>query len=529
MMDIKSKILSSETLKSISRGIEKESLRVSPSGVLSPKSHPVGLGSALTHPQITTDFSESQLELITGTHKSIEKCLAELKRIHQIVYENIDDEYLWCSSMPCDLPDDKAIPLGAYGSSNVGMAKTIYREGLSHRYGRRMQMISGIHYNFSIPNDTWALLEKDQSPSYLRKVRNSAYFALIRNFQREAWILLYLFGASPAISSTFANKKAQSLKSFTSGDMFLPLSTSLRMGPMGYQSDVQSSISVSYNSLSSYTRSLQQALSEEYPPYASIGVKNNSGSYNQLSTTLLQIENEFYSTIRPKRRINPGERALHALHNRGVEYIEIRAIDLNPFSEVGIEANTIRFIDMFLLYCLVSESPPDSPKEILDIHHNQHVVAEYGREPNITLSQNDRMLPLKDWGLKILDSCRPIASALDSANETKDYSLTLDLAEETIVDPEKSTSASVLREITQKFGGSFTDFNLYHSSLHKKIIKNEPYPPYLAEQDKASSQSSLFEQRKLEANSNQKFEEYRKSYINQTRSLSHQRRANVKN
>src|SRR4030095_14922529 len=138
-------------LAGLRRGIEKESLRVRPDGTLATAPHPVPLGSALTHPLVTTDFSESQLELITGVHTSADACIEELTAIHQAVYRAIGDELLWCASMPCRLPEEAAIPIGRYGSSNVGRAKSVYRTGLSHRYGKRMQMISGIHYKFSLP------------------------------------------------------------------------------------------------------------------------------------------------------------------------------------------------------------------------------------------------------------------------------------------------------------------------------------------------------------------------------------------
>ncbi len=248
--------LPADTLKGIRRGIEKESLRVRPDGKLSTRPHPAALGSALSHPHITTDFSESQLELITGVHAGVEACLEELTQVHQVVYRRIGDEMLWCSSMPCGLPADDAIPLGRYGTSNVGRAKTVYRMGLAHRYGRRMQTISGIHYNFSLPG-----------------VSNDGYFSLIRNFRRHSWLLLYLFGASPAVCSSFVAGRTHDLKALKSGTLYRPGATSLRMGPLGYQSDAQASLAVSYNSLESYGASLQDALTRPYPPYEKIGIR----------------------------------------------------------------------------------------------------------------------------------------------------------------------------------------------------------------------------------------------------------------
>ena len=145
--------LSGERLRGMRRGLEKESLRSQPDSKLALTPHPAALGSALTHPHITTDYSESQLELITGVHESVESCLAELTEVHQYTVRSlraVGDEMMWASSMPCGLPTDETIPLGRYGSSNVGRAKSVYRMGLGHRYGRRMQTISGIHYNLSL-------------------------------------------------------------------------------------------------------------------------------------------------------------------------------------------------------------------------------------------------------------------------------------------------------------------------------------------------------------------------------------------
>jgi glutamate--cysteine ligase len=243
--------LSTEQLNGMRRGIEKESLRAKPDGGLALTPHPAALGSALTHPSITTDFSESQVELITGVHADVEACLDELTQIHQFTYralKNAGDEMLWVSSMPCGLPTDETIPLGRYGSSNVGRAKSVYRMGLGYRYGRRMQTISGIHYNWSLPG-----------------VTSEQYFSLIRNFRRHAFLLLTLFGASPAVCSTFVAGRQHELQKLTEHTMYMPHGTSLRMGRLGYQSDAQSSLAVSYNSLEGYGRSLQDALTRPYP------------------------------------------------------------------------------------------------------------------------------------------------------------------------------------------------------------------------------------------------------------------------
>ncbi|MEY2953139.1 MAG: hypothetical protein RLZZ401_1226, partial [Pseudomonadota bacterium] len=402
--------LDPQRLLGIRRGIEKESLRAQPSGALALTPHPAALGSALTHPHITTDFSESQLELITGVHAGVQACLDELQQVHRATYPVLDrqGEMLWVSSMPCGLPTDETIPLGVYGSSNIGRAKSVYRMGLGHRYGRRMQTISGIHYNWSLPG-----------------VSSEQYFALIRNFRRHAFLLLYLFGASPAVCSTFVAGRTHALQPLGKGSLHMPYGTSLRMGRLGYQSDAQASLAVSYNSLGGYGASLEEALTQPYPAYEKIGIQNIGGEYNQLATTLLQIENEFYGTIRPKRVIRSGERPLHALRERGVEYIEVRCMDLDPFEPLGIAAPTLRFLDIFLLHCLHSDSPPDTPAEIAELGRNQHHTAERGREPGLLLARRGNQVSLQAWGQELLTAFAPIAQALDAAHATADYSAAL--------------------------------------------------------------------------------------------------------
>jgi glutamate--cysteine ligase len=386
-------------------------------GSLALTPHPARLGSALTHPNITTDFSESQLELITGVHPDADACLQELTEIHQVVMRAIAHELLWASSMPCNLPHDEAIPVGRYGTSNVGRAKSVYRMGLSYRYGRRMQTISGIHYNFSIPG-----------------VGSDGYFALIRNFRRLSWLPLYLFGASPAVCTSFVEGRVHELQELAPGTLYLPYATSLRMGRLGYQSDAQANLKVSYNSLASYASSLQEALTVPYPPYEKIGIRDKD-SYRQLSTSLLQIENEFYSPIRPKRRIKPGERPLHALRERGVEYVEVRLMDLDPFNPVGINAHTMRFLDVLLLYCLVAESPPDSPQELAAIARNKLRGAQEGRKPGLKLERRGEQVTLVDWGKEVVSACEPIAQALDDARGGAAYRDALALAINDLTNP----------------------------------------------------------------------------------------------
>jgi glutamate--cysteine ligase len=489
--------LSPARLKAMRRGIEKESLRARPDGRLATTPHAAALGSPLTHAHITTDFSESQLELITGAQTSVDATLLELMHIHQVVYRAIGDEILWAGSMPCQLPPDDEIPLGHYGKSNVGLAKTIYRMGLGYRYGRRMQTISGIHYNWSLPEQG-----------------NEEYFALVRNFRRSAWLLFYLFGASPAVCESFVDgNPAHGLQKLAPGTLYLPHATSLRMGRLGYQSDAQSTLAVSYNSLEEYGRSLYDALTTPYAPYEKIGVRDEKGEYRQLATSLLQIENEFYGKIRPKRRIQPGERPLHALRERGVEYVEVRLMDLDPFSPVGITAPVCRFLDVFLLHCLLSESPPDSPGEIAAINRNQDRVAGRGRELGLMLERDGREVPMKTWGAAMVAECAPIAHKVDEALGGTAYRDAVRAAAAALEDPDALPSARVLHAMQRNHEGSYVRFVLAESLLHRGSLLGMRLAAKVEEEFADMARASLAKQRQIEAQDRVDFETYRRKYL----------------
>jgi glutamate--cysteine ligase len=488
--------ISPDRLRSMRRGVEKESLRSQPDGKLALTPHPSALGSALTNAFITTDYCESQLELITGVHPSVEACENELTQIHQFVYRALGDERLWVGSMPCGLPPDENIPIGSYGSSNVGRAKSVYRMGLGHRYGRRMQTISGIHYNWSLPG-----------------LSNAEYFALIRNFRRHAFVLLYLFGASPAVCPSFVEGREHELQRLSEHSLYLPHATSLRMGRLGYQSDAQAALAVSYNSLESFAGSLHGALTRPHPPYEHLGLRNLGGEYNQLATSLLQIENEFYGTIRPKRVIRPGERPLHALRERGVEYVEVRCMDLDPFVPVGITADTMRMLDVFLLHCLTADSPPDSPEEIAALADNQHLAAARGREPGLKLQRGGRSVALADWAAEILEDCRPIAAAIDQAQGTDRHAAVLAHAMAALSAPEGLSSARVLDAMQRDFDRSYTRFIRAQAESAREQVLRLPYAAEVQTRFETLSRESVAAQASLEAEPSVPFETWRQAYL----------------
>ena len=492
--------LSPERLAGMRRGVEKESLRANADGTLALTPHPRALGSALTHPCITTDFSESQLELITGAHAAPADCARELLEIHQFVARAIGEERMWASSMPCVLPTDETIPIGSYGTSNVGRAKSVYRMGLGLRYGRRMQTISGIHYNWSLPG-----------------LSNEDCFALIRNFRRHGFLLLYLFGASPAVCGSFVKGRAHALEPLAPDTFHLPHATSLRMGRLGYQSDAQAALNVSYNCLEGYAASLHGALTTPHPPYEAIGVRNPGGEYAQLATSLLQIENEFYGIIRPKRTIRTGERPLHALRERGVEYVEVRLMDLDPFEVTGIAEPTMRFLDVFLLHCLLADSPPDTPQETAEMARNQHRTASAGREPGLRLERAGQSVALADWGAQLLDACVPIAERLDAQLQTDAHGHALALARARLDDPSRTPSARVLASITGEHGGSFRAFGRCRSQAAREALLAQAIDEAVTLRLQHAAQESVAEQKRREAADTQSFEDYRIQYLDPQR------------
>lgn len=508
-------------LATLRRGIEKESLRIAAGGDLATTPHPRRLGSPLTHPHITTDFSEAQLELITGVHNSATAALAELSDIHRFVYANIGGEQLWTASMPCLLGDENAIPIARFGTSNAGRSKTIYRIGLSHRYGRRMQTISGIHYNFSLPEALWPVIAECRGERVDRDFIARAYFGLIRNFRRYSWLLIYLFGASPAVCRSFlprgySAQAGSNLATLDEGTLYLPWATSLRMGRLGYQSDAQASLHISYNSLAQYAETMRDALTTPYPAYEAIGMKAQATSeedeYRQLSTALLQIENEFYGTIRPKRRTRSGERPLAALHDRGVEYVELRCLDLDPFQPLGIDATTCRVLDVFLLYCLLDHSPPDSRAESTALADNQLKVVERGREPGLTLAQSGQQVPLRTWAEDILGACMQVANVIDAVCGDDDHAAAVAEQQRKVERPELTPSAKVLAAMRDQ-GVPFFRFALTQSETQQRWFAERPLPAERNGELVSLSEQSLRDQAQIESSETESFDSYLKRYI----------------
>src|SRR6201996_3498417 len=387
------------------KGVEKESLRVRPDGILATTAHPHELGSALTNVHITTDFSESLIELVTPAFTASWELLQYLLVLHQFVYRHLGDELLWATSMPGSIERDEDIPIAQFGSSRVGRMKNIYRRGLGLRYGRMMQAISGVHFNYSFPLRFWEMYadireSRERGTDFI----SASYFELLRNYRRYGWIILYLFGVSPLVCKSFLKGRNSDLPDFTANTAYEPYATSLRMSDVGYRNRNQAGLSVSVNSLEEYVRDLSHAISTVHPPYQALGLKDAKGEYQQVNANILQIENEYYSFIRPKRVARSGERPTKALRRAGVEYVEVRALDVSAFDPVGVNQNKLRFMEAFLALCLMKESAPiaDSEQALLDQNHI--TVARRGREPGLTLWRDGRDVSMHSWAQELLDS-----------------------------------------------------------------------------------------------------------------------------
>tara|TARA_B110000046_G_C13026173_1_gene414246 strand:+ start:5198 stop:6763 length:1566 start_codon:yes stop_codon:yes gene_type:complete len=501
-------------LTGITRGIEKESLRVQTNGQLATSPHPEGLGSALTHPSITTDYSEALLEFITAPSSSIAQVLKELDEIHRVTYQHIGDELLWVSSMPCQLGDDSSIPIADYGSSNIGMMKKVYRVGLGNRYGRLMQTIAGIHYNFSVPDELWLELQTGSNNNEsLQEFKSAGYFALIRNFHRYSWLLLYLFGAAPAVCKSFVRGQQHELVPVgdDSHSLHSPYATSLRMGDLGYQSNAQSSLAVCYNSLEQYIKTLRDALEQPYPAYDDIGLKDANGNYKQLNTHLLQIENEFYSAIRPKRTAASGETPLRALEKSGVEYIEVRCVDLNPLVAAGINESTIQFLDTFLIFCLLQDSPETNNEEYACIPHNNTRTVYNGRDPSMRLRRNGTEVTLRDWGRQLMADMQPIAGILDKANESQAYTEVLAAMQLRIEDDSSTPAATLLREMVDNNESYFGIAMRKAQEQRDYFLQRPPNDDTIAKYQQLA-QDSIHQQTEIEVSDNVSFDEFLANY-----------------
>ena len=476
------------TLAGIQRGVERECLRVQPSGRLSQRPHPVALGSALTHDTITTDFSEALLEFITPPERDASRTLAELTDIHKFSLSRLDDECFWPLSMPCYVDNENEIPLAYYGESNIGKMKRVYRLGLKNRYGSMMQAIAGVHFNFSLPEHFWRSWADVLGEPYSVDFVSAQYFSLIRNYRRYCWVIPYLFGASPALCESFLKGKPHNLNfsRLGKGTLYLPYATSLRMSDLGYTNAEQSALQICYNHLDTYVAKLREAMTTPSQRYAHFSA-GEEGIFQQLSKNILQIENELYSPIRPKQPTRSMEKPTDALVTRGVSYIEVRALDVNPFAPAGIDLTQMAFLDAFLVTCLLMPSPPLDAAGLQESTHNLTRVVLEGRSPTLSLMREGQPIPLRTWAGEFFAQLTQTAALLDKAMGSHTHSSAVAEQQTCIDAPELTLSGRLLNtllsrnidngvlgmELAQQYKQHFqnADYNIFHDAHFERMAQ----------------------------------------------------------
>ena len=494
-------------------GLEKESLRVARHGGIATTPHPAALGSALTHPWITTDYSEALLEFVTPPFENFVETLHCLQGLHRYVHERLEEEILWATSMPCILAGEKSIPIARYGTSNVGRMKHVYRIGLGHRYGRVMQVIAGVHFNFSLHEEFWPMYAAVAGEENSRAFRDRHYMGMVRNLQRYGWIIPYLFGASPAVCKSFFADKEPDLLVFDDTTYYEPFATSLRMGDIGYQNRKEEGMGVKacYDSLGDYVHSLACATMKPCPVWEAIGVKVD-GEYRQLSVCQLQIENEYYSSVRPKEIPQGMETPSRALLERGIRYVELRSLDVNAYHPLGIDDSQVRFLHLFMLYCLLRDSPPIDPEERKEIDRNLLWVAHQGRDPALKLQRGGRAVLFRDWARELLAAMQPLAELAAAHTGDSAYHETYRAQCAKVDDAELTPSGRMLREMRER-GEGFYEFAHRLSREQWRFFEQTVLDESFRGRLDALARESLEAQWRMEAEEQEPFDRFLERYF----------------
>ena len=418
-------------------GIEKENVRVDYSGHLAMTKHPDVFGDKLKNPYITTDFSESQVEMITPSMDTIEETYNFLESLHDIVSLELKDEFLWPQSTPPSLPDEEDIPVSKFEETCEGNRAQKYRDYLSQKYGKQKQLLSGIHYNFSFKDEFLDLLYRESESSDFKLFKDDIYLKISRNFFKYRWILIYLFGANPSIHGTYSRKCVDMLDEVAPDSFSYTSGNSFRNGMCGYKN--KEVFNISYNSRAEYVEDIKKLISQEK----------------------LINEKEYYSPIRLKAKDNKN--LLRSIEEDGIEYLEVRLLDLNPMIKNGISIDQLYFVHLFLLFCLFTDEDSLTEKEIWEGNKNHELVAHYGRKVDLELFDGGEFKFLKDLGLDIISKMEKITEDLGIFD--LNYRNTLREALESFHNTDLLISSQIESGIREE---GFIDFNL---NLAKKYYK----------------------------------------------------------
>lgn len=500
-------------LNNISRGIERETLRITKDGKLADSKHPYYLGKSLTHPWITTDFSESLLEFITPVHKNIQYSLKFLRDLHRYTARCLDNEFMWPFSMPCYIENQDKINIAEYGISNIGKFKNLYRKGLKNRYGSLMQTISGVHYNFSFPVKFWKVFLNLTDANCEKDKISNAYLSLIRNYYRYGWIILYLFGSSPAVCGSFLDKIVTDIpfEKNSKETYYLPYATSLRMSEIGYTSKLQNKFKITFNNLKDYVFLLKKAIKEPSLEFVKIGLKDNNDQFLQINSNFLQIENELYTLIRPKSRLFNNESLSNALFNRGIEYLELRTLDVNPFDVIGINSNQIYFLDLFLIWCLLIDAPKIHEKELISCKKNWNKIILEGRKPGQLIEFNcgESKKTLKEIGHILFSDLMSIANELNLEKNSIYYKILHELIN-MFDNPDLTYSGKMLPVVLKK---GINQYGLELANNYYKKLISESYEIITEKDFSENYLKSIEKQSLIEKNDTVSFKKYLEFYL----------------
>jgi glutamate--cysteine ligase len=501
-------------LKTSKRGIERETLRTTQNGYVAQTVHPATLGEKQTNELITVDFSEGLLEYITPPFDTYSQTYDFLRSVSAYTKQNMQsDELMWSASMPPPV-EPSEIQIAEFGHNPSGQMKEVYRKGLALRYGKVMQAISGIHYNYSISEAFLNQLSVDHLSANKRTKKNQLYFRMIKRFYQISWLLPYLFGSSPICPKSLAESQTPYIETFDNEHFYGPYATCLRMSDLGYQSEAQKQLFISYRNVEEYVRDLLKATDTRYPEYIRKGMKDDNGHYQQLNDCILQIENEYYNTIRPKQTAKMGERPACALLNRGVEYIEIRVLDVDPFSDVGITEETGHFLEVFVLTCMLATGLDYSEKLILEAQDNFNKVVKYGRQPGLMLTRNDQPRSFENWAYTILQRCMEVASHMDADLKTDQlYQNAVQKQIAKVKDPSLTPSQRMLDEF-RNTNQSYHEWMRDLSRQYSDRLQQTSVPDSLKSRfDEAVNQSKK-QWQEIEQADLGSFEEYIAGYFN---------------
>lgn len=423
-------------------GIEKESVRVKKDGRLADTPHPEIFGDKAKHPFITVDFSESQMELITPAEKSVKEAYDFLRNIHEVVSMNLKDEYLWSQSVPPILPDDKDIPIAKFPQNRE---LEIYREKLGEKYGRKKQLLSGIHFNFSFDDEFLEELYTLLKPSEdFKEFKNEIYLKISRNYFKYGWMIIYLLGASPVVHETYLQKCLDKMKKYNGETYYFEDIVSFRNSSCGYRN--KDEFFVDYKNVESYIESLN----------------------NLINQNIISSPKEYYSPIRLKTK-NTKE-ILNELKNSGVEYLEFRSIDLNPFSKIGIEELDLEFLHLFILFLYLKDDEEFTEKDYFRYLKNQELLANNGNSKDFKLiCCEDTEVSPRDYSLILIEEIEKELKNIEAFTE-KDRKI-LEFQRNKILSKSLYTEA-VLKGVKEK---GFVDLHIGLAEKYLEEMKSTPY------------------------------------------------------